>query len=52
MRILVQIGLVALGSSLGGLTRWGVGVGAARLLGTALPYGTFFINVTGSLFLG
>lgn len=52
MRVLLQIALVALGSSCGGLLRWGVGIGAARLLGTALPYGTFFINVSGSLFLG
>src|SRR5262245_21170986 len=26
--------------------------GAARLCGTAFPWGTFFINVLGSLFLG
>lgn len=52
MRLLFQIGLVALGSACGGLLRWGVGTGAARLLGTALPYGTFIINVSGSLFLG
>jgi CrcB protein len=52
MRVLVQIGLVTLGSALGGLSRWSVGMAAARLLGTALPYGTFFINITGSLFLG
>lgn len=52
MRLLFQIGLVALGSACGGLLRWGVGTGAARLLGAGLPYGTFLINVTGSLFLG
>jgi CrcB protein len=52
MRVLVQIGLVALGSALGGLSRWGVGVGAARFLGTAFPYGTFLINISGSLLLG
>jgi CrcB protein len=52
MRVLLQIALVAGGSALGGLTRWGVGVAFARWLGTALPFGTFFINVTGSLFLG
>jgi CrcB protein len=50
--LLFQVGLVAFGSACGGLLRWGVGTGAARLLGTALPYGTFFINITGSLFLG
>ncbi|HWB14408.1 MAG TPA: fluoride efflux transporter CrcB [Pirellulales bacterium] len=52
MRLLLQIGLVAFGSACGGLLRWGVGTGTARLLGTALPYGTFIINVSGSLFLG
>lgn len=52
MRLLIQIGLVALGSACGGLLRWGVATGAGRLLGTALPYGTFIINITGSLFLG
>jgi CrcB protein len=50
--VLTQIGLVAFGSALGGLARWGVTVGAARLLGTAFPWGTLFINLSGSLFLG
>lgn len=52
MRLLFQIALVAIGSACGGLLRWAVGVGAARLFGTALPVGTFVINITGSLFLG
>jgi CrcB protein len=52
MRLLIQVGLVAFGSALGGLLRWGVTEYAARLLGTALPWGTFFINLSGSLFLG
>jgi CrcB protein len=52
VRVLAQIALVALGSALGGLTRWGVGLAALRLLGKAFPYGTLLINVTGSLFLG
>jgi CrcB protein len=52
MRVLVQMALVAGGSALGGLARWGVGVAFARWLGTALPFGTFFINISGSLFLG
>lgn len=52
MRLLFQIVLVAVGSAGGGLLRWGVGVGTARLFGGALPYGTFVINVSGSLFLG
>ena len=52
MRVLTQIGLVALGSALGGLARWGVATAAARWLGTAFPWGTFVINLSGSLFLG
>ena len=52
MRTLFQILLVAFGSSVGGLARWGVSLAFGRLMGTALPWGTFFINVTGCLFLG
>ncbi len=52
MRLAFQIALVALGSALGGLARWGVSAGSARLFGTAFPWGTFFINISGSLFLG
>lgn len=52
MQLLVQVGLVALGSAIGGLLRWSVTVYSARLFGTAFPWGTFFINLTGSLFLG
>jgi CrcB protein len=52
MKPVVQVGLVALGSALGGVARWGVGLASARLLGTAFPYGTFLINVSGSFFLG
>jgi CrcB protein len=52
VRILTQIVLVGLGSAVGGVTRWGVGVGVGRWLGTAFPWGTLFINVSGSLFLG
>jgi len=52
MHVLSQIGLVALGSALGGLARWGLTAGAARLLGTTFPWGTFVINISGSFFLG
>jgi CrcB protein len=52
VRLLFQIGLVSFGSALGGLARWSVTAGAARILGVAFPWGTFFINVSGSLFLG
>lgn len=52
MHTISPILLVAIGSSLGGLTRWGVTLWFGRLFGTAFPWGTFFINVSGSLFLG
>jgi fluoride exporter len=52
VRVLIQIGLVAVGSALGGLTRWGVTLAFARLLGVTFPWGTLFINISGSLFLG
>src|SRR6266478_5400261 len=50
--MLLQIGLVAFGSSLGGLLRWVVGMVAGRWFGTSFPWGTFIINITGCLFLG
>ncbi|HLW64199.1 MAG TPA: CrcB family protein [Gemmataceae bacterium] len=52
MKVLMQIALVALGSSIGGLARWGVSLAAGRILGTAFPWGTLFINLSGSFFLG
>jgi CrcB protein len=52
MHVGVQIALVALGSAIGGLLRWGVGVAFGSLFGTVFPWGTFAINITGSFFLG
>jgi len=52
VHVLTQIGLVALGSCVGGLLRWGVAVGFGRLFVTTFPWATFFINLSGSLFLG
>ena len=43
---------VALGGALGSLARYFVGIYAGRLLGTAFPWGTLFINVTGSFLIG
>jgi CrcB protein len=50
--VLLQIALVAAGSALGGLARWGVGVLFRNRFGSAFPWGTLFINLTGSMFLG
>jgi CrcB protein len=52
VRLLLQIGLVALGPAVGGVTRWAVGLAFARLLGPRFPFGTLFVNVSGCLFLG
>ncbi len=49
---MVQVLCVALGSVLGGLLRWGVGLAFASWFGRDFPWGTFFINVSGSCFLG
>ena len=43
---------IAIGSALGGMARyWCSGV-AARLFGETFPWGTLFVNVTGSLIIG
>ena len=44
--------IVAVGSAIGGAFRHGVNVGAAKLMGTAWPYGTFAVNVVGSFLMG
>jgi fluoride exporter len=51
-RLLMQIALVSIGSTVGGLARWGVAEACSRLLGTASMWGTLFVNLTGSFFIG
>ena len=43
---------VALGGSLGAVSRYGISEWARKRLGDALPWGTLFVNVVGSLLLG
>ena len=43
---------VALGDSIGSVARYLVGIGSGRLFGTAFPWGTLIINVTGSFLIG
>jgi CrcB protein len=43
---------VAAGGSLGSVGRYLVSIGFGRLLGPKFPWGTLFINITGSLLIG
>lgn len=43
---------IGLGSALGGMARHGCSDLAARYFGTAFPWGTLFVNVSGSLIIG
>jgi CrcB protein len=43
---------VAVGSALGGMARYGVGLAVARAVGNAFPWGTLLINVLGSFVIG
>jgi len=49
---LIQTLLVFLGGGLGAALRHGVNLTAAKLLGTGFPWGTFTVNVAGSLAMG
>jgi CrcB protein len=44
--------VVALGSAVGGVARYGVGLLVARAVGAAFPWGTLLINVLGSFVIG
>ncbi|MEZ5765612.1 MAG: fluoride efflux transporter CrcB [Xanthobacteraceae bacterium] len=44
--------IVFIGGGVGSMMRHGVNVAAARLAGTAFPYGTLTVNITGSLVMG
>ena len=44
--------LVGLGSALGGMARYGCSLFLARWLGETFPWGTLFVNVTGSFIIG
>jgi fluoride exporter len=52
MRASIGFLVVFLGGGFGAAIRHGVNLTAARLVGTAFPYGTLFINVLGSLAMG
>jgi CrcB protein len=43
---------VFIGAGIGGALRHGVNIGAAKLFGSGLPYGTLIVNIAGSLAMG
>jgi CrcB protein len=44
--------IVFIGAGIGGALRHGVNVGATRLFGLGIPYGTLIVNVSGSFLMG
>lgn len=48
----VNVLLVALGGAVGSVLRYLSGLVCARLMGTGFPWGTLFVNVTGSFLIG
>lgn len=44
--------LIAVGGSIGAVLRYGAAVGVTSLFGRGFPYGTLFVNVSGSLLIG
>ncbi|MCW8923714.1 MAG: fluoride efflux transporter CrcB [Gammaproteobacteria bacterium] len=43
---------IACGGAVGAVMRYGASLGVYSLLGRGFPYGTLFVNVTGSLLMG
>lgn len=43
---------IACGGALGAMMRYGTSLGVYSILGRGFPYGTLFVNVTGSLLMG
>lgn len=48
----MQILSVAVGGALGAVSRYFLGNFISRIIGSALPYGTFVINIVGCFFMG
>lgn len=44
--------LIAMGGALGAVLRYGASLSVYSLLGRGFPYGTLFVNVSGSLLMG
>ena len=52
MNIKLNLLIIALGGALGAVSRFLLGNGVSRALGSALPYGTFVINIVGCFAMG
>ncbi len=48
---MIQVLLIGLAGAIGTLVRYGVGLWAARALGTGFPYATLIVNVGGCFFI-
>ncbi|MBB4000387.1 fluoride efflux transporter CrcB [Aureimonas pseudogalii] len=49
---MLNVLLVAFGGALGSILRYGVTLAGTRFFSANWPYGTFFVNVTGSFAMG
>lgn len=49
---MIQITAIAIGGATGAVLRFWVSTGVYSLLGRGFPYGTFTVNVVGSLLMG
>lgn len=49
---MIQLILIALGSGIGGICRYGLSTGIYHLLGKTFPYGTLAVNAIGSFLIG
>ena len=52
LKIKLNLLIIALGGALGAVSRFLLGNGLSRALGSALPYGTFVINIVGCFAMG
>ena len=52
LNIKLNLLIIALGGALGAVSRFLLGNGVIRALGSALPYGTFVINIVGCFAMG
>ena len=48
---MTRVALVALGGAIGSVARYGVGALTAQLLGPTFPWGTLFVNLSGSFLI-